>query len=148
MPNGTYIYGDYCSGEIFGWNGSTQSVLLDTTLSIASFGEDEQGELYVVNLAGTISKIVPSVPCTYSISPANQSVNVNGGPASVVVTAPQGCAWTAISNASSWITITGGAAGSGNGTVTYSVAPYTGRPRKRNGTLTVAGQNFVVSQSR
>jgi glucose/arabinose dehydrogenase len=30
VPAGTYIYGDYCSGEIFGWNGLAQSVLLDT----------------------------------------------------------------------------------------------------------------------
>ena len=122
-------------------------MLLDTTMNISSFGEDEQGELYVVNLGGTVSKIVPAAPCTYSISPASQAFNVNGGTASVAVTAPQGCAWTAISNAS-WITITGGAAGSGNGTVTYSVATYTGRPRKRSGTMTVTGRNFVVSQSR
>jgi hypothetical protein len=78
---------------------------------------------------------------------ASQSFNANGGTASVAVTAPQGCPWTAISNAS-WITITSGAAGSGNGTVMYSVATYTGRPRKRNGTMTVAGRNFAVSQSR
>jgi hypothetical protein len=32
---------------------AVQTVLLDTTLNIASFGEDEQGELYVVNLGGT-----------------------------------------------------------------------------------------------
>ena len=43
-------------------------------------------------------------------------------PASVAVTAPQGCPWTAISNAS-WITITSGAAGSGNGTVSTRWRP-------------------------
>ncbi len=62
FPLGTYIYGDYCTGEIFMWDGSSQSLLLDTTMSIASFGEDEQGELYVVDNAGTVSRIelVPS----------------------------------------------------------------------------------------
>ena len=45
---GTYVYGDYCTGEIFAWDGAAQRVLLDTTMSISSFGEDEQGELYVV----------------------------------------------------------------------------------------------------
>ena len=30
-----------------------------------------------------------------------------------------GCAWTAISNNTSWLTVTGGASGSGNGTVTF-----------------------------
>ena len=65
----------------------------------------------------------------------------------VNVTAPAGCAWTATSTAS-WITITGGAAGSGAGTVSYSVAPYTGRPRKRSGTMTIAGRTFTIRQSR
>ena len=45
LTDGTYVYGDFCSGEILGWNGSTQSVLLDTAMSISSFGEDEAGEL-------------------------------------------------------------------------------------------------------
>src|SRR5207249_2236044 len=67
LPPGTYVYGDYCTGEVFGWDGSTQSVLLDTAMHISSFGEDEQGELYVVNLDGTVGRIVPAVSCTYGI---------------------------------------------------------------------------------
>ena len=147
LPSGTYVYGDYCSGEIFSWDGSTQTVLLDTTQNIASFGEDEQGELYVVNLGGTLSKIVSTVSCTYSVSPSSAAFQQAGGTASIVVTAGAGCTWTAVSN-DSWITVTGGAPGSGNGTVTYSVAPYTGRPRNRNGTMTIAGETVSVKQSR
>jgi hypothetical protein len=33
-------------------------LLLDTGLSIASFGEDESGELYVVGLGGTVQRII------------------------------------------------------------------------------------------
>ena len=66
---------------------------------------------------------------------------------SVLVTAGTGCAWTATSNAS-WITITSGSSGSGNGTVNYSVAAYTGKPKKRNGTITIAGQTFSVRQTK
>jgi hypothetical protein len=62
LPAGTYVYGDFCTGEIFAWNGSTQRVLLDTTLNISSFGEDEMGELYVVNLGGTISRLDADQP--------------------------------------------------------------------------------------
>ena len=58
FPTSTYIYGDYCSGEIFSWNGSVQTVLLDTTYSIVGFGEDELGEIYVIAEGGTILKIV------------------------------------------------------------------------------------------
>ena len=60
------------------------------------------------------------------------------------VTAPAGCAWTTSESAT--ISITGGASGSGNGTVTYSV---TANPTitARNVTMTIAGQSFDVTQA-
>ncbi|MGH6899542.1 MAG: PQQ-dependent sugar dehydrogenase [Geminicoccaceae bacterium] len=54
---GTYVFGDYCSGEIFGLRKRERSVLLDTDLSISSFGEDAAGELYVVDHGGAIYRI-------------------------------------------------------------------------------------------
>src|SRR5262245_12103319 len=57
LPYGAYIYGDLCSGEIFMLKDGVQTVLLDTPLQISSFGEDESGELYVLNLNGTISRL-------------------------------------------------------------------------------------------
>jgi glucose/arabinose dehydrogenase len=54
----TYVYGDYCTGEIFAFARSTVRVLLTTKLWIASFGEDQSGELYVVNLKGSIHRLV------------------------------------------------------------------------------------------
>ncbi|MBV9959452.1 MAG: PQQ-dependent sugar dehydrogenase [Acidobacteria bacterium] len=63
FPQGAYIYGDYCTGEIFMLQGTTQTLLLDTTLAISSFGEDEAGEIYVVNLNGGVYKLVnPNAP--------------------------------------------------------------------------------------
>jgi len=151
VANGTYLYGDYCSGEIFSWANNTQSVLLDTSLNISSFGEDEAGELYVVGLNGSVFKIAPTGPppptCTYTISPTKALFGSSGGNDSVTVTTSSDCEWNAASNVA-WITITGGATGRGTGTVTYSVAPYTGRPRNRNGTATIAGQTLSVKQSR
>ena len=58
LPNGGYIYGDYCSGEVLLWNNNQQTILLDTTRNISSFGEDETGEIYAVGLGGTVEKIV------------------------------------------------------------------------------------------
>jgi len=148
LPLGTYVYGDYCSGEIFAWDGTTKSTLLDTTMNVSSFGEDEQGEVYVVNLGGTIAKLVASAPpptCTYSISPATAQFASTGGSGSIAVTAPAGCSWSASSNAS-WLSIGSISATAGNGTVTYDVAPYVGNPKKRTGTLTIAGRTFTVSQ--
>ena len=64
--DGEYIFGDYCSGTIWGFpaasakSGSVHAAkLLDTDLQISSFGEDASGELYVVDLGGYISKITP-----------------------------------------------------------------------------------------
>jgi hypothetical protein len=65
LPSGAYVYGDLCTGEILqllpAAGGGAQSVLLDTGLTIASFGEDEAGELYVVGLGGTVDRLVASV---------------------------------------------------------------------------------------
>ena len=61
--NGFYLYGDYCSGTIWGFDvekkGDMESrVLLNTDLNISSFGEDKNGEIYVVDLKGKIFKVV------------------------------------------------------------------------------------------
>jgi glucose/arabinose dehydrogenase len=59
FPDGTYIYGDYCTGEILMWTGSQQVLLLDTSRFISSFGEDDDGEIYAVGISsGTVEKLV------------------------------------------------------------------------------------------
>ena len=55
---GIYIFGDYCSGEIFGLIDGTVRPLLSTGLKISSFGQDQQGELYVIGLEGTVHRII------------------------------------------------------------------------------------------
>jgi glucose/arabinose dehydrogenase len=56
---GTYLFGDFCSGEIWGFRNGQTSLLLDTDLQISSFGEDREGELYVIGHQGLIMKMVP-----------------------------------------------------------------------------------------
>ena len=55
---GVYVYGDYGSGTIWGLVLAGDEVLSNSELgnvsSVASFGEDESGELYAVSLGGTI----------------------------------------------------------------------------------------------
>ncbi|MDH3530366.1 MAG: PQQ-dependent sugar dehydrogenase [Acidobacteriota bacterium] len=58
FPQGSYIYGDYCTGEYWVWDGANQQLIEDTPRSISGFGEDEAGELYLVNLGGTVEKII------------------------------------------------------------------------------------------
>jgi glucose/arabinose dehydrogenase len=55
---GVYLYGDFCSGKIWGVRPGGQAVeLLDTDMSISSFGEDETGELYVMDYRGSVYQI-------------------------------------------------------------------------------------------
>ena len=88
-----------------------------------------------------------NVPCAFAISPSQASYPREGGTGTVSVTADFGCDWQARSQAS-WITISGEPNGSGNGTVTYVVAPRAGRLGTRGGRLTIAGQTFAIRQSR
>lgn len=60
MPSlrGAYFYGDYCTGKIWVARPSgalwSSQLLIDTTMNISSFGEDFNGELYVVDLRGSV----------------------------------------------------------------------------------------------
>jgi trimeric autotransporter adhesin len=80
-----------------------------------------------------------------TLSQPTQSFTATGGTGSVAVTAQGGCTWMATSN-SSFITITSGSSGAGNGTVNFSVAANTSQSA-RTGTLTIGTQTFTVTQS-
>jgi hypothetical protein len=82
--------------------------------------------------------------CTYTISPTRRRHRIEGGSGTIKVTTNNGCEWTAASTVS-WITITAGTRGSGNGTVTYLVAANISA-EARTGTITVAGKSFTVTQ--
>ncbi len=103
------------------------------------YGQTQREYIY---LNGKLVAVEQS--CAYSLSPTGADMPAGGGTGAISVTAGSGCGWTATSN-DGWITITGGGSGSGNGTVSYSVAANTGPAR--NGTMTIAGQTFAVSQA-
>ena len=84
--------------------------------------------------------------CTYGISPASAAPSPGASAGSVTVATPAGCAWTASSSDTLWLTVTAGSPGSGNGSVTYAV---TANPNStaRSATLTIAGQSYTVTQA-
>jgi len=69
LSYGSYVFGDYCSGEIFVYSGGAASLLMDTNASISSFGEDQSGEIYVVDLGGSVSRITSGTPATTTVKP-------------------------------------------------------------------------------
>jgi len=149
LPAGLYVYGDFCSGEILTWNGAAQQVLLDTSLSISSFGEDDDGEIYLVSLNGVVSRIAAAsagnAVCTPTVSPSQLIVGRAGETATISVTAAAGCEWRATSTVE-WITFPSGANGTGSGTLTVFVPPRSGWLMLRVAFVIVAGQPIVVIQ--
>ncbi|MCS6884746.1 MAG: PQQ-dependent sugar dehydrogenase [Acidobacteriota bacterium] len=62
--DGVYLYSDYCSGVMLGYKSGNVTQYMRTGYRVSSFGEDEDGELYVLDYRGTIYKIEPvSNPC-------------------------------------------------------------------------------------
>jgi glucose/arabinose dehydrogenase len=60
---GVYVYGDYCSGNIWGLlqggGGWLTDRLYDTTFSITSFGADNQGSVFLTDYAGALYRLQP-----------------------------------------------------------------------------------------
>jgi glucose/arabinose dehydrogenase len=61
--NGIYLYGDYCTGMIWGLiqiDGGWQTQLLfDVDVTITSFGQDDEGEIYLISDNGGIFRLAP-----------------------------------------------------------------------------------------
>ncbi|HEY0097406.1 MAG TPA: Calx-beta domain-containing protein [Pyrinomonadaceae bacterium] len=77
--------------------------------------------------------------CLYSVAPQGlPRFAASGGAGSFQITTSAGCAWTA-SSLVPWITITNGS-GTGNGTVSFNVAPNTGTAR--NGQILHTNDSF------
>jgi uncharacterized protein (TIGR03437 family) len=69
---GQYLFGDYCSGEIFSLTQGAMALVKSSGLQVSSFGEDEAGELYVVSLGGTVyrlTRVIAESAATYRGSP-------------------------------------------------------------------------------
>lgn len=100
-----------------------------------------------LTVAGKTISITQGGPCTYSVSPTNPQISASGGTNTIDVTTRADCAWSAsVAATASWITITSGQSGTGNGAVTYSVAPNSAT-KARTGNMTVAGKSVTVRQA-
>jgi hypothetical protein len=106
------------------------------------FCEQPCGTTTTTSIPVTTSSTSTTI-CTYSIAPTSQNFTYSGGSGTVNVSAQSGCSWTAQSNVT-WVVITSGSSGTGNGTVRYTVSRS---KRARTGTMTIAGQIFNVVQS-
>ena len=130
---------------ITGGNSGTGGGTVSYTVSANNTGSARSGTITIAGNTFTINQPAPP-PCTYNISPASASLAAGGGSGSVSVTSSAGsCTWATTNNASSWVTITGGSSGTGNGTVSYTVSANNSL-LARSGTLTIAGKMFTINQ--
>ncbi len=84
--------------------------------------------------------------CDFTLTPPNYTFDAMGGQGEVVVTASgQDCVW-AIDNKISWITINGGTSRQGTDKVSFTIDP-SNEASPRNGTMTIAGKSFTVTQA-
>lgn len=85
-----------------------------------------------------------STTCTVTLSSSSVEVPAAGASITVLVSAAQGCSWTATRTAF-WTVLEGSTQGSGNGSVTIQVAANsTSSPRA--GTVTIGGRTFTIRQ--
>jgi subtilase family serine protease len=115
--------------------GNTNNSPLPGTITVA-------GQTVAINQAagGCAFKLSPKIAKFTFIGTVAESKTVN------VKANFSDCTWTAVSN-DSFITITGGASGVGNGTVSYTVAENPNNNTPRSGTITIGGEEFTITQS-
>ena len=146
----------FASGATIDWNGTP---LQTTFVSASQLTASVSGSLIAspgtvlvtvasggqtsVSLPFTIN---PAPSCTYSLNPTSTMVAAAGGAGQFSVTAGMGCAWTASpdSTSTTWLHVTSGATGAGNGIVAYSADSNSGS--LRNGQILVMGNQFMVTQ--
>ena len=121
----------------------TGSGTVTYTIAANTSAASRVGTLTIGGRSFTVTQ--SGIACTYAITPTTASLRPGATNGTVAVSTGPTCAWTTSSGVS-WITITSGASGTGNGTVRYSVAANT-TSVTRNGSLSIAGLTFVVTQT-
>jgi hypothetical protein len=83
----------------------------------------------------------PSSSCAVTLGNVTTNVSGSATTGTIPVTAASSCSWTATSNAT-FVTISSGASGTGNGSVGYSIAANTGAARTASITINGTVVNF------
>ena len=106
-------------------------------------GIDEYGSFSVTY--PSVSFFLTGPDCVTGVTATNQNFSNGVGSGSINVTAAGGCNWTASSTAPSWLFITSGGSGSGNGTVNFGVNANNGP--QRSGTIVIGQKVVVINQA-
>jgi hypothetical protein len=125
----------------FGASGNGNGTV-QLTFAANTNGSSRSGSIAI---AGQVVLVTQATMGTASLDSYGREVSATASTGfSINVSAVPSYLWTASSNAS-WLTITSGASGNGNGKVSYSIAANTGNTT-RAGTLTIANLTYTVTQ--
>jgi hypothetical protein len=107
--------------------------------------ESRSGQLMVAGQAHTVTQQGRTATvCQFNLSPAAAEWSKDEAHGTFAVGVQADCAWTATSSAS-WLVVLSGSPGTGDGSVSYSVAANRD-PIERTGTIVVADKTFTVRQ--
>jgi hypothetical protein len=118
--------------------GSTSSTSFPVTSGAFRAPKYGAGDAFVV-------KLQMDDACVGSVSAAQQNFGAGGGSGSIGITASGTCSWIAYASAS-WLTVTQGGSGTGDGAVQFTVARNSGTA-PRDATIQAAGQTVAVHQT-
>jgi hypothetical protein len=114
-----------------------------TVAAAANPGAARTATLTIGNQSFTVTQA--AAPCSYTVSPTTIQANNGASTKTINVTTANYCTWTAaVTSGGTWLTITSGASGTGNGTV--DVAVVKNPDPARTGTLLVAGKVVTINQ--
>ena len=124
-------------------NGSVQfTVAANTSTTERTAIVAVAGQSVTITQAGAPA---PPPPCRYTLNGSAITVDAAGALAGVDMRAPAGCAWQAQSD-SSWLRITSGAGGSGNGTISLAVDANPTVAQRVGQITTTDSEVFTVTQ--
>jgi hypothetical protein len=142
----TICSGANCGTGSVGWN--IPAAIPPGSYKIRT-ATDSSGTQYVSSAEFILSSAGTGNQCILTLFSHSATHSSSDSSGSFNLTTNSGCAWTAQSSAS-WISIISGSNGTGNGTVSYSVAENTSTD-SRTGTITVASgslvQTFTITQA-
>jgi regulation of enolase protein 1 (concanavalin A-like superfamily) len=155
-PQGTSVSVAVTAASWCSWSATANAAWLTVTGGASGMGSGSvavsvaanggAARTATVTIAGQTFTVTQAAPaCTYAISPGSASLAAGGGNTSVAVSTGSWCSWTATSSDPTWLTVTSGASGTGNGTVIVSASVNSGT--NRTATVAIAGQTFTATQS-
>ncbi|MBO1319593.1 BACON domain-containing protein [Acanthopleuribacter pedis] len=127
-------------------SGATGTGTADVAFSVAAntATTSRVGTIQVADQVFTVTQAA-GVACTYTLDPVTETFTSTGGSGTFSVTTnAQTCDWTATTQFN-WISLPVNATGTGDGSVTYTVAPNT-TSAARTGVIQVGDQIFTVEQ--